>query len=346
MSREKLIIFGAVLLGLMGILVYKQAKKDEALGHPAASAMEFPSLGVPSDVDKISVTNGDKPEVTLELVADSKPAAAAPDAGSAAKWLVTKPLRADANQQAAKDLAANLLELKIASNIQLRLDEETRKDKQLDPAHAVHIVAYKGGEKKFDALFGKSGAAGQLMVLADKPTEVWAVKGYSSYLYTKEPKDFRNKEIFHFDDDKVFQVAITNLHGTVTFTKSGDGKWAAMGEKKPIERFDQEKVKDLIRAFKVISAEDFGDGKSQAETGLDTPAAHVVFHLTGESATPEMYVGKTATGTTRYARITDNDTTYTITGYAADWLVSDVSKFQSPADAGAADSGAKAAKKK
>src|SRR5579859_8204756 len=135
MSRDKLIIFGAVLLGLMGILVYKQAKRDEAIGHAAATEMDLPSLGVPSDLDKISVKNGDKPEVVVELVADSKAPAPGSDAGPAMTWRLSAPLHADANQQSIKDLAANIGELKIASHIQLRLDDETRKEKQLDPAH-------------------------------------------------------------------------------------------------------------------------------------------------------------------------------------------------------------------
>ena len=72
----------------------------------------------------------------------------------------------------------------------MKLDDDVRKDKQLDPVHAVHVIAWKGSDKKVDELFGKSGAAGELVIVSDKPNDVWAAKGYSAFLYTKEAKDF------------------------------------------------------------------------------------------------------------------------------------------------------------
>jgi hypothetical protein len=344
MSRDKLIIFGAVLLGLLGVLVYKQAKRDESLGHASEAIVDAPPLVVPSDIDKISVANGDKPEVVFQQVPDPKGTASG-DAGAAMMWVMTKPLSAEANQSSIKDLIANLDDLKIMTRVNLRLDEETRKDKQLDGPHAVHVTAWKGNDKKFDAIFGKSGAAGELMVLADKPNDVVAVKGYSPYLYTKDVKDFRNKEVLHFDDGSVFQVVVTNSHGTLTFNKGGDGKWAGLLGTKPIERFDAEKVKDMLRAFKTLTAEDFGDGKTPSDTGLDRPDAEVAFHLSG-GPTVNLDVGKVATGTNKWASLPESTKIYQITGYAADWLTSDTLKYQTPADAGAGDSGAKTPPKK
>ena len=81
MSRDKLIISGVVVLGLLGGLVYRQAKKDESLGQPVASAAELPTVSAPDDVDKISITNGDKGEVVLQKVPD--PTGTASDGGRA-----------------------------------------------------------------------------------------------------------------------------------------------------------------------------------------------------------------------------------------------------------------------
>jgi hypothetical protein len=344
MSRDKLIIIGAVLLGVLGVLVYKQAKRDESVGHSSEASVDVPTLGVSADIDKISITNGDKPEVVLELVADPKGSGA--DAGAGGTWVLTKPLNAEANPSAVKDLVANLADLKITSHINLRLDESTRKEKQLDAAHAVHVTAWKSGSKKLDAMFGRSGAVGELMVLADKPNDVFAVKGYSSYLYTKDAKDFRNKEILHFDDASAFHVTVTNSHGTFAFNKGGDGKWAGLLGTKPIERFEPEKVKDLLRAYKTLSAEDFGDGKTPGETGLDKPEAVVAFQLNGDPSVVSLDVGKVSTGTNRWARRPGSPNVYQITSYAAEWLTFDASKYQSPADAGAGDSGSKPPSKK
>lgn len=331
MSRDKLIVFGVVLLGLLGFLVYKQAKKDESLGAPMASAKDFPSISAPEDIDKLSITNGDKGEVLLEKVPDPKGPSA--DGGIESVWVMTKPVSAAANQQAVKDVVSNLKELKVDSPINLTLDDEVRKQKNLDSAHAVHVVAWKAGDKKADELFGKSGTAGELMVVTDKPDKVWAAKGYSSYLYTKEPKDFRFKEILKFDDTNAAQVTITNTHGTLSFTK-GDN-WAGTIDKKPIARFDQEKVKDMLRAYKMLNADDFGDGKSLAETGLDKPEATVSIQLKDNAGKYDVLIGKVATGTNRWAKRADDDAIYQITNYVAEWAVSEQSKYQSPADAGA-----------
>jgi hypothetical protein len=336
MSREKYIIVGLLVLGALGVAVFTQAKRDEAIGKPAAGEAELPTLAVPEDIDKVSIKNGDKDEVVLQSVPDPKGES---DAGAATKWVLTAPVKAEASQQAAKDLVANLKDLKAESQVRLRLDDDVRKDKQLDPGHAVHVVAWKGADKKLDALFGKSGAAGQLVVLSDKPDVVWAAKGYSAYLYTKEPKDFRDKEIPKFDDGNASQVTIVNAHGTFSFTK-GDN-WAGTFDKKAIPRLDGDKVKDMLRAYKSLSADDFGDGKSLADTGLDKPEATVTIHLKDDAKSYELAIGKTSSGTNRWAKSPDRDLIYQITNYASEWAVSDESKYQSAADAGAGDAGGK-----
>ncbi len=336
MSRDKLIIFGAIVLGCLSLLVYKQAKKDEAIGRPVEVAAEKPSVAAPDDIDKISITNGDKGEVVLEKAADSSGPA---DAGATAKWVLTAPVKADASQQVVKDLLANLKDLKADSQVHLKLDDAVRKDKQLDPAHAVHVVAWKAGTKKLDELFGKSGAAGELMVASSQPDQVWAVKGYSSYLYTKEPKDFRDKEIFRFDDANASQITVTSSHGTLSFTK-GD-RWAGTADKKPISRLDEEKVKDMLRAYKSLAADDFGDGKSLAETGLDRPEATVTIQLKDNAGTYELALGKIASGSNRWAKRSDGGIIYQVTNFAAEWAVAGEAKFQSSPDAGAPKAAAK-----
>ncbi len=336
MSRDKLIIAGVVLLGLLGVLVYEQAKKDESEGAPTASAEATPTVSAPDDVDKISVTNGDKPEVVLEKVV--APGAAPVDGGAPeGKWVLTKPVKADANQQAVKDLLANLKDLKANSQVNIKLDDTVKKDKQLDAAHAVHLIAWKGDSKKVDESFGKSGPVGNLTIVTDKPNDVWAVKGYSSYLYAKEPKDFRDKEILKFDDANATGATLTNAHGTFVFAKDATGKWTGTLNGKPIERFDGDKAKDLVRAYKGLAADDFGDGKSVADTGLDKPAAQVSIRL-NDGKTEDILVGPVSTGTNHWAKRPGDDQIYQITNYASDWVLSDASKFQAPPDAGA-DSG-------
>jgi hypothetical protein len=338
MSRDKLLIIGVVVLALLGFLVYKQQQKDATLGQPMAMAKDLPTISAPDDIDKISISNGDKGEIVLEKVPDPKGPSA--DGGAATMWMMTKPVKVAANQQTAKDLVSNLKELKVDSQVNLKLDDDVRKDKQLDAAHAVHVVAWKGSDKKVDENFGKSGPAGQLVITADRPDAVWAAKGYSSYLYTKEPKDFRDKDIFKFDDGSASQVTIVNSHGSFSFTKGGD-KWAATLDKKPLDRFDDGKLKDMVRAYKALTADDFGDGQSLADVGLDKPESTVTIQLKDGAGAYTLLVGKTATGSNRWAKRPEDDTVFQITNYSAEWATGEVAKFQSAVDGGAGDGGKK-----
>ena len=340
MSRDKLIIGGVVVLGVLVFLVYRQSKQDEAMGHPLVSAKDFPTISAPEDIDRISLVNGDKPEIVLEKVPDPK-GAAATDGGAATVWQVSKPVTAPANQQSVKDLIANLKDLKVDSQVNLTLSDDVKKEKELDPAHALHVTAWKGGDKKVDELFGKSGAAGQLVLVSDKPTAVWAAKGFSSYLYKKEPKDFRDRELLKFDDGSVAHVTIENTHGTFSFTKAD--KWAGTLDKKPIPRFDEDKVKDMLRAYKALNADDFGDGKSLAETGLDKPEARVTIELKDGAGKYELALGKVSTGTNHWAKRADSDTIVQISNYASDFALADSPKYQAASDAGAGDGGKPAA---
>jgi hypothetical protein len=240
-----------------------------------------------------------------------------------------------------KDLIANLKDLKVDSQVNLTLSDDVKKEKELDATHAVHVTAWKGGDKKVDELFGKSGAAGQLVLVSDKPTSVWAAKGFSSYLYKKEPKDFRDKELLKFDDGSVAHVTIENTHGTFSFTKAD--KWAATLDKKPIARFDEDKVKDMLRAYKALNADDFGDGKSLAETGLDKPDARVTIELKDGAGRYELALGKVSTGTNHWAKRADSDTIVQISNFASDFALADSSKYEATADAGAGDGGKKVA---
>ena len=337
MSRDKLLILGVVVLALLGVAVYMKQKQDAAIGAPVVATKDFPAINAPDDIDKIDITNGDKGEVVLEKVPDPK--GAATDGGAATMWVLTQPVKAPASQQTVKDLVSNLKDLKVDSQVNLKLDDEVRKDKQLDTAHAVHVVASKDGAVKVDDLFGKSGPAGQLVIVASKPDAVWAAKGYSSYLYTKEAKDFRDKEIFKFDDASAAQVTIVNSHGTLSFTK-GD-KWAATFDKKPLPRFAEDKLKDMLRAYKALNADDFADGKSLADVGLDKPEATVTISLKDGAGTYTLLVGKTSTGSNRWAKRADSDTIVSITNFSAEWATSDQTKYEAAVDGGAPDAGKK-----
>lgn len=323
MNRQQQLIAGVVVLLGLGGAVYKVSQDDQKKGFTSTTSADLPKIETTDDVDKIVITNADKPEVVLEKQGE--------------KWVMTKPVESAANQQNVKSLLDNVKDLKVKEAIYAQPTEESKTENNFGAGKAVHVVTYKGSDKKLDASFGKSGARGQLAMIEGQPG-IYAVSGYSSYLFAREVKGWRDTEIFKFDDANASAMTIENDKGVFSFTK-GEKDWAGTFKGKPIPNFDEAKVKDALRAFKSLSADDFGDGKSAADTGLDKPAAKVTVNLKDNAGTFVLNVGKTSQGTSRFAQKNGSDVVYTISSYAADWANADVSKFQR-VDGGAPKPGA------
>ncbi len=323
MERSTQLWIGVVVLSALGGAVYKVSKDDAMKGSSTTTtSADLPDLKTPDDLDKITITNAEKGDVVLEKKGDV--------------WELTKPLVAKANQANVKQLLDNMKELKAKEVISAAPSEEQKKEFQFDKDKAVHVVAQKASDKKLDASFGKSGARGQMAMVDGKPS-IFAVSGYSSYLYAREVKGWRETEIFKFDDANANQVTIVNKNGTFSFTK-GD-KWAGTFKDKAIAEFDEEKVKDALRALKALNADDFGDGKAFADTGLDKPEATVTVTLKDNAGKYVLRVGKTSTGTARYAQKDGDPTIFVIPQYTAEWAFAESTKFTKSKDAGAAKGG-------
>jgi len=321
MTRDKQIIIGGIVLLGLGYFVWQRQKVDESIGKKTEIKGDLPELKV-EDPDKISITAADKGEVILEKKGE--------------KWELSKPVAFPANQEVVKSVLSNLKELKTTEIISSQANDEQKKLYELDATKAIHVIAWKGADKKLDITFGKSGGRGQMAMVDGKPG-VYSVSGYSSYMYTKEVKQWRDTEIFKFEDANVSALQITNKEGEYSFTKGE--KWGGTFKGKPIERFDASKVDDAVRSVKALNADDFGDGKTTADTGLDAPEGTMVVTLKDNAGKYTLKVGKVSTGTLHYAQKEGSPTIYVISNWPSEWAVAAPSKFQFPADAGAKDGG-------
>jgi hypothetical protein len=334
MSSSTKLYVGVIVLAGLGGAIYMAQKKDKEIGSTATTSAEMPEIKAPDDIDKISIQNADKTEIVLEKKGD--------------KWEMTKPVNAPANQSNVDSVVKNLKELKAKEVIAPAPTDDSKKDYDFTKEKQVHVQAFKGADKKTDITFGASGARGQTAMVEGKPA-IYAISGYSSYLYTRDVKGFRETEIFKFDDGNANSLVIEKAPSgdkkaeVLSFTKDGD-HWAGTDNGKPIERFDEDKVKDAVRAFKNLTADDFGDGKTTAETGLDEPESKVTIKLKDGAGTYAFRVGKVSTGTAHWAKREDTATIYTLPSYTTDWALADVSKFQKAADAGAPKDGGGAKK--
>ncbi len=326
MERNTQIWIGVVVLAALAGGVYYKAKEDSKIGTSQTTSADLPEIKPGEDLDKLVVTNADKGEVVLEKKGD--------------KWELTKPVNAPANQTSVKSLLDNLKDLKAKEVIVSTPTEDQKKEFLFEPGKDVHLVAQKGGDKKLDIHFGKSGARGQMAMIEGKPA-IYGVSGYSSYVYARDVKGWRDTEILKFEDASAVGLTIAKKDGTLSFTKGGD-HWAGTYKDKPIDRFDEDKVKDALRAFKSLNAEDFGDGKTPADTGLAEPESTVTITLKDNAGKYTLKVGKTATGSSHYVQKEGDPTIFVIAQYNSDWALADQTKFQKPnADAGAGDAGAK-----
>lgn len=322
MERQTQILIGGAVLLLLGFAVYKQTQKSDALDQRTSKA-DLPEIKATDDVDKIDIHN-EKGDIVLEKKGD--------------KWVMTKPVSAAANQGNVTSALTNLKDIKVDEVIAKNADEDLKKQYELDAAKGVHIQTFKGGEKKFEATFGKQGGRGNMAMLPDQPG-VYAVKGYSGWMYTRDAKEWRDKEIFKFDDANVTSFTITNSNGPFSFTKGGD-KWAGTFKGKAIDKMDEQKVKDAVSAFKNLFAEDFGDGKPVSDTGLDAPAASIKLQLKDNAGTYELKIGKVSANESRYAQKAGDDTIFIVGSWPIGFMNSGVDKFQQPKDGGAPEGGA------
>ena len=320
-TRDKQILTAVIVLAGLGAAVYFQQKKDAKIGVETISSAELPAVSGSEDLDKFEITNGDKGVIVLEKKEEGK-------------WWVTKPVNALGNQTNIKQMIDNLKELKATDLVAANPTEDIKKGYELDPAKAIHVVASKAGDKKVDEYFGKSGGRGEMMMIEGKPN-IYSASGYAVYMYNRDVKGWRDTEIFKFDDATANTAMVENTHGVISFTKANDA-WVGTNNGKPIDRFDDDKVKALLVNFKSLAAEDFGEGKSPVETGLDRPEATVTFTLKDNAGKFVLKVGKVATGTSRYAQKEGADTVYVIGSMPSDFATTDITKFQKPVDGGGA----------
>ena len=329
MKTEYRIYAALAVLALLGLGLYlsKQSQKKELSDHSAvAASADLPAIGVPKDdvdkITKVTIKNADKSDVVLEKKGDT--------------WEVVKPVSAKANATNIRSLLDNLKELKVKESIDRT--GATYAQYELTDDKAVHVMAYKGDAKAIDLYFGKSGSRGQMARVGGK-YGVYIAGGYSSYLYTREVKNWRETAILKFEDANAIQVEVENKNGKFSFSKNDD-KWSGSYAKrdkdgkldkpeKKWEKFDEAKVKDMLRAYKALNAEDFAEEK--ADTGLDTPAkngglVHIKLKDNGGDFT--IKVGKVSKGSSRYALKEGGDVTYTLSSWSADWAVGEKTKFE------------------
>jgi len=329
-TQTKLFVAVGALAVLGGALYFQNKKQTE---EASTYTVEKRSAALP----KVEIS--EEQTKTIDKITLQKPAG---DAGKAVDvtlekkgetWAITQPAAAEANQTNVTSLLGNLKTLKVTEEIDPGTGQYEKYG--VTDGKATHAAFYKGAEKVGEFWFGENGSRGQMTRIAGKDG-VYAIKGYSSFLYDREMKDWRDRTVFKFEEDKVKAVDITNEHGVFAFAKDKD-KWTAKFKKAKdpaggeLKRFDEQKVKDAIRAFKGLNADNFAEGKKESDVGLEKPAATITFTLE-DGAKKTLHVGSSAEGSSRWAKSEGASEIISIGSWAADWAMGNADKFQKPDD--------------
>jgi hypothetical protein len=339
-TDKKLYIAVGVLVALgAGLYLQKQAEKREAASYSYSAVTEsLPKLGITEEqtkaVDSISIEQPPGDEKKPAKVVITK---------KGDDWMISEPLSAKANKSAIESLLDNLKELKVTELVSSSKDSYAQY--QVSDDKAIHLTVKQGDKVVANLYFGQGGSRGQ-MARVDGKNGVFVLKGYSSYLYTKDLKGWRDLTVTKFEEDKVKSVTIENEHGLFEFAKttakkpdgaadSGSNGWtgkfkkAKAGALADISRFDSTKIADVVRAFKSLTALDFGLNKQPADVGLDKPVATITIVM-DDGARKVVHFGKPGDSSDRWAQVDGTTELYTVAQYTADWVVGDVEKYQKP----------------
>jgi len=357
-SETKLYVAAGVLALLGGAFyMQKQAEKKETLAHTVA--------GAEKDLPKVEFSEEAKGKVTKLVI--EKPAKSAEDGGKAepavrhvlAKegetWRLVEPLSALANQNNVDSALTNLTKVAVKERVASGTSAYEMYD--LTDEKALHVQAYEGDKVVFELWTGKSGGRGQMARLAGQDG-VFSLEGFSSYSYARDTKGWRDLKIVEIDTDAVTEVSVKGEAGEFLFNKSatpakkeaaegeadaekadkeaekaawsGKFKKAKAGALAPIKDFDGGKVLDLLRAYKVLNATAFADGKTAADTGLEKPLS--VLTIKSASGETRLHFGSNSEGSARWVKVEGRDTIYAVGSWAADWAFAEESKFQKKAD--------------
>jgi hypothetical protein len=218
------------------------------------------------------------------------------------EWQMTAPLHARADFTAVDGLVSRLNGLQMKSIV--APEAAKLADYGLDtPDVSVELGA---GSSKATLLMGKAAGEGAVNAKDQSRPAVFTVESALVGDLTKEPGDYRQKDLFDARAFNSTRVEIVRAGQTLTFEKTKTKNKEGQDEEKwrqtaPTARdIDQTKVDNLISAITATRANSFIESAGRQEkTGLDTPEAVVT--IKSDEGKREEKVTFAKSGTDGYA---------------------------------------------
>lgn len=304
---NKLGIASIALVALAAVTFFQlNARRSEDTEQPKVT-VELPKIKS-DQVEELELASPDKPKVRLV----KKDGA----------WRVAEPVDAMADDNAVNTAITKLTELEVAS-VAATLPKSHEK-LEVDDKSGTHVIAKGGGKVLLDAFIGayKSGSS---MVRLNGQDAVAAVRGSIRFAFSKDLKEWRDRQINDTPPESVQQITFTNQDGRLQFKREGDAfvQVLAKGEKK-IDPLDANKVKGVVGSAANLSATDFATADETPEQlGFTPDAATVVLDVKDDKGESQItYRIGAQKDQSYYVRKDGDDVTYLVSAWVGGRLLS------------------------
>jgi hypothetical protein len=266
--NRKTLLAGGVFAGLLliSLIVLRAPEKGSRTGE------------APRPVPKIAAGAID----TLEVTKDGKTTVIKKEGST---YKVTAPVPYAADVEAAKQAFEALEKLEFSGIV----SDQKAKHNELEVGDkSPRVVAKKGTTVLADVRIGKV-SNNQTMVRVEGKDEVWQAVGSLKYQFDKDAAGWRDKSIVTFAEGDAERLEVVSKSGgKITLSKppkgdaGADTAWKVVESSVKVEPFDKAVPSDVVSAMSGLKANDFADGVSPADSGLDAPELTVTVGLKGD----------------------------------------------------------------
>ncbi len=306
MSQNRLGVATLVLLALVGLTMWRiNARQKEDHAAPKVE-VKLPKVDA-SKVDELELSAPDHPKVRLVKKGE--------------QWRMVEPLDAQGDQDAVKAALDKLADLEVTGLAATKTENHAKLE--VDAAKGTHVIARAGGKPLIDAYIGIY-RSGNTMLRLEGQTPVATVKGSIRYIFTKQPREWRDRTIAKVEAKDLQQVTFTNQNGHFDFTRDGDSwKQVLAKHDKRIDPLDDAKLKGIVSTASSLNAVDFADkGVTAEQAGLGADAASVTLRLGGDAGARDVvYRIGSKKDQNYYAQREGVDTIYLISGWVGGRLL-------------------------
>jgi hypothetical protein len=271
MNKKTLMALGAfVALAVIAFVALRQPETGEkASDHPRPIPTLNPVEITTLDVTKKGVTTTIKNEGGI--------------------YKVTAPVTYPADATSAKNAFEALGKMDVSD---LVTQQETKQAEfEVDDKTGLHVVAKHDGKVLADLFIGKAMGAGT-MVRPAGSNDVWRASGITKFAFDKGPTEWREKGIITFSPAEAEKLDLVSKDGgkislKKTGTKEGnEDKWEVVSSAVKIDKLDNAVANGIVSSLANWKTNEFAEGTTLAEAGLDAPALTVTVGLkAGKSVT-------------------------------------------------------------